>query len=104
MIELTDSNYKEVLVEKSEGLILVDFWAEWCGPCKVLGPVFQRLSEKNPDVSFGKVNIDEVVEYTTLCGIRNIPTILFIKDGQVVDRTVGSVTETTIQEKINSHK
>jgi thioredoxin 1 len=104
MIELTDSNYKEVLLEKSEGLILVDFWAEWCGPCKVLGPVFQRLSEKNPDVSFGKVNIDEVVEYTTLCGIRNIPTILFIKDGQVVDRTVGSVTETTIQEKINSHK
>lgn len=104
MIELTDSNYKEVLLEKSEGLILVDFWAEWCGPCKVLGPVFQRLSEKNPDVSFGKVNIDEVVEYTTSCGIRNIPTILFIKDGQVVDRTVGSVTETTIQEKINSHK
>lgn len=104
MIELTDSNYKEVLLEKSEGLILLDFWAEWCGPCKVLGPVFQRLSEKNPDVSFGKVNIDEVVEYTTSCGIRNIPTILFIKDGQVVDRTVGSVTETTIQEKINSHK
>jgi len=99
---ITDANFSSVLNENE--ITVVDFWADWCGPCKMLIPIIDNLSEKNNDVSIGKVNIDDVSSLATKYGIRNIPTLLFFKNGQVVDKAIGVQSEVMLQNKINSLK
>ena len=88
--EFTDSNFQEKVLA-SDKLTVIDFWAEWCGPCRAIGPVIEELSkEYNGKVNIGKVNVDHNPQLSVNYGITSIPAILFIKDGKVVDKLVGA--------------
>jgi thioredoxin 1 len=89
MITLTETNFENEVLQ-SRLPVLVDFWAEWCGPCKMLGPILDELaSECDGRVKFGKVNIDEFQNLATQYGVRAIPTLLIFKDGEVAEQIVG---------------
>ena len=97
---LDERNYDEALVA-AEGVMLVDFWAEWCGPCRAIGPVLEDLARSsNGTVTLAKVNVDENPGLAARYGIRSIPTILFVKDGKVRDQVVGAVPKSQIQAKL----
>lgn len=99
--EFNESNFEQEVL-KSEKLVVVDLFAEWCGPCKVISPIIDEISiEFENEISVGKVDVDNNSEIANKYNIRNIPTILFIKDGQVVDKLVGSVQKKQIVDKIN---
>ncbi|HXH17501.1 MAG TPA: thioredoxin [Chitinophagales bacterium] len=101
--EITDANF-ETEVLKSQKLTLLDFWAEWCGPCRFISPIVEELArEYDGKALIGKVNVDENPEVTVRYGIRNIPTILFIKNGQVIDKQVGAVPKSVLEEKLKAH-
>ncbi len=101
--QLTDNNFKETVLDSGK-LTLVDFWAEWCGPCKTIGPVIEELSkEYDGKAIIGKVDVDSNPETAMKYGIRNIPTILFIKNGQVVDKQVGAVPKANLVAMLNKH-
>lgn len=99
---INDSNYSEVVAQGKP--MMLDFWATWCGPCRMVGPIIQELADQYEGQAIvGKVNIEEdaddlVAEF----GIRNIPTILFMKDGQVVDKVVGAVPKATLEAKLKA--
>ena len=101
-MEINDSNYNDVLAQNKP--MVLDFWATWCGPCRKVGPTIQELADEyKGQVIVGKVNIEEdaddlVAEF----GIRNIPTILFIKGGEVVDKVVGAAPKSTLEEKLKA--
>lgn len=98
---ITNENIAEVLAGSKP--VLIDFWATWCGPCRVLGPTIDEIaSEFDGRVTVAKCNVDDADEVAMQYRIRNIPTLLFIKDGEVKDRTVGIVSKTEITEKLNS--
>ena len=102
VIELTSANFDSYLNESNK-LIIIDFWAEWCGPCRLIAPIIKELSEEYGDKAiFGKVDVDQEVELATKYGIRNIPTVLFIKNGKVIDKIVGALPKSKFVEKINS--
>ena len=102
VIELTSANFDSYLNESNK-LIIIDFWAEWCGPCRLIAPIIKELSEEYGDKAiFGKVDVDQEVELSTKYGIRNIPTVLFIKNGKVIDKIVGALPKSKFVEKINS--
>ena len=82
-MKMTTQSFKEA-IQNTKGLLVVDFWAEWCGPCKMLAPVFEELEKDFPDVTFGKINVDEEVQAALENNVSCIPTLLFIKDGEVV--------------------
>jgi thioredoxin 1 len=92
----------KALVESGE-LVVVDFYANWCGPCKVLGPIYEDFAGNNPDVKIVKVNADEESDACVAYGVRGLPTILFIKDGEVKERMTGTQTLETLQTKLESH-
>ncbi len=97
---LDERNYDEALVA-AEGVMMVDFWAEWCGPCRAIGPVLEDLARSsNGTVTLAKVNVDENPGLAARYGIRSIPTILFVKDGKVRDQVVGAVPKSRIQAKL----
>ncbi|MCE3046960.1 thioredoxin [Helicobacter kayseriensis] len=101
-IELTKENFEEVV---KNGLSLVDFWAPWCGPCRMLSPVIDKLAQDYSGVAnICKVNTDEQEELSAQFGIRSIPTILFLKDGKVVDQMVGATSEQVLKDKLDSLK
>jgi thioredoxin 1 len=101
-VEITDSNFEE-LVLKSEKPVLVDFWAEWCGPCRMVGPVVEEMSkEYDGRAVIGKVNVDLNSNISMNYGIRNIPTLLYFKNGQVVDKQVGVVPKATLVSKLEA--
>ena len=102
-LELTDANFStEVLANK--GVSVVDFWAVWCGPCRMVAPIIEELSHEYADrVIVGKLDVDHNPEIATKYGIRSIPTILILKDGQVVDKQVGFATKQALANKINEH-
>ena len=99
-LQITDATLEEVL--QTDKLVVIDFWASWCGPCKMIGPIIEEVSEEYEDkVIVGKVDVDNNDEAAAKYGIRNIPTILFIKNGEIVDKVVGVVPKKSLIEKIN---
>jgi len=101
--EFTDANFKSKVLS-SDKLSVVDFWATWCGPCRAMGPVIEDLSkEYKGKVNIGKVNVDENPNVTSSYGITSIPTILFIKNGKVVDKIVGAYPKSYVVKKIKKH-
>lgn len=101
--EFTDSNFQNHVLE-SEKLSVVDFWAEWCGPCRAIGPVVEELSKDYAGkVNIGKVNVDHNPQVSMQYGITSIPAILFIKGGKVVDKQIGAVPKSVLEKKIQAH-
>lgn len=101
-VTLTDANFDE-LVKKSDKPVLVDFWAEWCGPCKMIGPVVEELSkEYEGKAVIGKLDVDSNPNISVEFGIRSIPTLLFFKGGQLVDKQVGVVPKNVLAQKLNA--
>ena len=102
--EFTDSNFKEKVLN-SEKLSVIDFWAEWCGPCRAIGPVIEELfKEYDGKVNIGKVNVDHNPQISMDYGITSIPAILFVKGGQVVDKLVGAQPKANFVKKILAHQ
>ena len=101
-VKITNENF-EALKQGAQPLV-VDFWAEWCRPCKMIGPVISQLAEEyDGKLTVGKCNVEECEDIAAEYGIRNIPTILFFKNGEVVDRFVGAANKTTLQAKFDAN-
>jgi thioredoxin 1 len=99
-VHLTEQNFDEIL-NRHEGVLMVDFWAEWCGPCKAIAPVLEELArDAGGRVTLAKVNVDDNHGLAARYGIRSIPTVLFLKDGKVQDQVVGAVPRAKIKEKL----
>ena len=99
MLTLTNENFDK---ELKSGVILVDFWAPWCGPCRMLGPVVEQLSEEMKTLKFGKVNVDEQPELSEKFEVSSIPTLLLFKNGKVIANRVGAATKETLKEWMNA--
>ncbi len=101
-IEITDANYGET-VEKSDKPVIIDFWAEWCGPCRMVGPIMEELAEDyKGQIVVGKIDVDNNPEVTSKFGIRNIPTVIFVKNGEVIDKQVGAVPKSILEDKLKT--
>ena len=101
-IEITDANFEEIVM-KADKPVVVDFWAEWCGPCKMIGPVIEEMhNDYEGKAIIGKVNVDENPGVSVKFGVRNIPTILFIKNGEVADKSVGAVPKAQLTAKLDA--
>jgi len=101
-LELTDANFEE-LVLKSDKPVLVDLWAEWCGPCRMVGPVVEELSNDYEGRAVcGKIDVDSNPNVTVEYGVRNIPTLLFFKNGELVDKQVGAVPKAVLAAKLDA--
>jgi len=101
-LEITDANFEETVL-KSDKPVLLDFWAEWCGPCRMVAPFVQQISEEfEGKAVVGKVDVDNNPGVAAKFGIRNIPTILFFKNGEVADKQVGAVPKNTLVSKLEA--
>lgn len=101
-VEITDSNFTEVAIN-SDKPVMIDFWAEWCGPCRMVTPIVEEMAHDYAGKAVvGKVNVDENPDVSAKFGIRNIPTIIFLKGGQVVDKSVGAVPKNVLTEKMEA--
>ncbi|WP_096153090.1 MULTISPECIES: thioredoxin [Bacillus] len=101
ILNVTDQNFKQ---ETGEGVVLVDFWAPWCGPCKMIAPVLEELDADMGDkVKIAKVDVDENQETAGQFGVMSIPTLLVLKNGEVVDKTVGFQPKEALAELLNKH-
>jgi thioredoxin 1 len=100
-LQITDANFEE-LVNSGKPMVL-DFWAEWCGPCRMVSPIIDELAtEYEGRVTIGKMNVDENDDVVGQFGIRNIPTVLFFKNGEIVDKQVGAVAKPVFVEKVKN--
>ena len=101
-LELTDANFEEQVIN-SDKPVMVDFWAEWCGPCRMVGPVVEEMhNEYEGKAVIGKVNVDHNPAVSAKYGIRNIPTVLFFKNGEVVDKQVGAAPKSAYSQKLDA--
>ena len=102
-LEITDATFQEVVLN-SDKPVLVDFWAVWCGPCRMLGPIIEEVAaDFEGKEIFGKVDVDNNQDISMQYGIRNIPTVLIFKNGEVVDKLVGVAPKEVIAEKLSAH-
>lgn len=102
-LEFTDANFQQDVLE-ADKVAMIDFWAEWCGPCRMVGPIVDELAkEYGSQANIGKVNVDHNPEITQRYRIMNIPTILFVKNGQVVDKQVGAAPKAVLEQKLKAH-
>ena len=99
-VKVTDSTYANFT---ENGVVLVDFWAPWCHPCLMLGPIVEELSNEYDNVKIGKIDVDENPETSQQLGIRSIPTILIYKDGQIVEKHVGGASKAQLKSLIDKH-
>lgn len=104
MTEITDANFADE-VEQGEGLHMIDFWATWCGPCRLIAPIVQELADEyqGKGLSVGKLDVDSNPQTTARFRVMSIPSVLFFKDGEKVDQVVGAVPRTVLEEKIQQH-
>src|SRR5919197_1424856 len=101
-VHLTEKNFDETLAQY-DGLIMVDFWAEWCGPCRAIAPVLEELARDSAGrITLAKVNVDENHGLAARYAIRSIPTVLFVRQGKVVDQLIGAVPKAKIKEKLDA--
>lgn len=101
--EITDSNFKEKVLD-SDKLSMLDFWAEWCGPCRAIGPVVEELSkEYEGKVNVGKIDVDKNPDLSAQYGITSIPAILFVKGGKVVDKLIGAQPKSNFVKRLEAH-
>lgn len=101
--KLTEANFEDFISDKKQKLAIIDFFAEWCGPCVMMAPVIEKMAEKNPNVKFGKVDVDEANNLANQFEISSIPCIVFFKDGAEVDRVIGGIGEQILAEKIKDY-
>jgi len=102
-LEFTDDNFEEMAI-KADKPVVIDFWAEWCGPCRMVSPIVEELAnDYDGKAIVGKVNVDHNPGISAKYGIRSIPTILFLKNGEVVDKQVGVVQKSVLAEKLDAH-
>ena len=102
-IEMTDTNFKHEVLESSTP-VLVDFWAEWCGPCKMIAPVVEQVAKEfDGKLKVGKVDVDSNQQTSMQFGIRSIPTLLIFKNGRVVEQIVGAVPKQALMDKVSKH-
>ena len=100
-LQITDANFAETLNEGKP--MVLDFWAEWCGPCRMVAPIIEELAnEYDGKVTVGKCDVEEADDIAAEFGIRNIPTIVFMKDGKILDKIVGAASKSKIEEKIKA--
>ena len=103
LLEVSDDNFSQE-IEKSEGVAVVDFWAAWCGPCQIIGPIVAELAtDYEGKVKVGKLDVDANINTATKFNVRSIPTILFFKDGAHVDTVVGAVPKATLVATLEKH-
>jgi thioredoxin 1 len=103
-LKFTDSNFEQEVL-KAETLVLVDFYADWCGPCKMMAPVIEELAtEYEGSVKIGKLNVDEAPSFSSKYRVMSIPTIILFKNGKVVDTIVGAVPKATLVQKLDMYK
>ena len=102
--QFTDASFKTEVLEKQNNVTLIDLWAEWCGPCKMMNPVIEQLSsEYEGRAVIGKLNVDDNPEVPMNYNVRGIPTFLIFKNGQLVDKVVGATTKQALESRINAH-
>jgi len=104
VVEITDQNFSEQIVG-ADGLSMVDFWATWCGPCRMVAPIVKELADEYAEqgVVVGKLDVDANPQTAAQFGVRSIPTILFFKNGEMVDRVIGAVPKPQLEQKIQQH-
>lgn len=97
-IELNNTNFAEIL---AKGVVLVDFWADWCGPCRMLAPAIEEIARENDAITVGKLNVDDFPEIASRHGVMSIPTLMFFVAGELKDTSVGVVSKAVIQKKLD---
>lgn len=98
LVELTHENFEKSV---SEGIVLVDFWAPWCGPCRMISPVIEEIANEDSSISVAKLNVDDYPELAGKHGVMSIPTLLFFKDGELKDTSIGVVSKNVILNKLD---
>ena len=103
MLNITNENFKTD-VEEHNGLVVIDLWAPWCGPCRMLAPVLDEIAAEYPDVKFCKINVDDAPDLAAAFGVKSIPTVALVKDNTLLDMSVGFVPKASITKLIDEYK